>query len=304
VNLRQSLGASRVLQGIGFVAVAVACFSALDTTTKFISTAVPVALVMWVRFVFQTAVTTAIMAPRLGRELFRTRNRALQAARGAALVASSSLAFFSLQKLPVAEFTAIVMLTPLLITLFAASALRERVGLLRWALVLGGFVGAMLVIRPTADDFNWAMLLALSLVAVSAVFQVLTSRLALIDDPATTHFYTGCVGALFGSLALPFMWAGLPAWPVLLQLLLIALFSTLGHFLLIMGYARAPVAVLTPYLYLQIAFAIVGGWWVFGQAPDRWELAGIALIAACGAAGTWVAARRRKDDLRVMLETS
>jgi drug/metabolite transporter (DMT)-like permease len=72
---------------------------------------------------------------------------------------------------------------------------------------------------------------------------------------------------------------------------LMGVLSTLGHILLILAYARTPVAVLTPYLYLQIAFAALGGWLVFAHVPDRWSLAGIALVAVGGVFGTWLTGR-------------
>ena len=70
--------------------------------------------------------------------------------------------------------------------------------------------------------------------------------------------------------------------------------ATVGHFLLILAYRRAPASTLTPYLYAQIGFAMLGGWWVFNQVPDTASLFGIALIAVCGAAGAWLTMRERR----------
>ena len=293
---------NRPLQGIVFVAAATACFASLDTTTKYISAVVPVALLMWVRFMLQAASTALVMWPSRGRALLRTHRPGMQVARGFLLVTSSTLAFFSLRMLPVEDFTAIVMLTPLLMTLVAAASMGEKVSLLRWLLVLCGFIGAMLVVQPGAETFAWTSLLPLALVAVSAGFQILTSRLAREDDASTIHFYTGCTGAVLATLALPFFWQAMPSWPLWGLILLVALFSNLGHLMLILGYGRAPVATLSPYLYLQIPFAMIGSWLVFAQVPDAWSVAGIVLIALSGAAGTWVAARERHQDIRVILD--
>lgn len=290
------------LQAIALVVAATACFATLDTTTKFISAAVSVVLVMWVRFVLQTVGTFAVVWPRQGRALWHTKRPGLQFARALSLLASSTLAFFSLKLLPVADFTAIVMLTPLLMTLVSATALGERVSLLRWVLVLAGFGGALLVIRPGHDTFDWASLLPLALVVVSASFQILTSELAKHDSAVTIHFYTGCVGLAFSTLALPFFWAGVPPWPISGFLLLIAVCSNSGHLLLIFGYARAPMATVTPYLYMQIPFAALGGWLVFARTPDAWSVLGMVVIGLSGAAGTWVTARERRRDVRVILD--
>jgi drug/metabolite transporter (DMT)-like permease len=109
-------------------------------------------------------------------------------------------------------------------------------------------------------------------------------------DPGTTHFYTGLVGLLVTTAALPAAWQPLP-WGTWLALVLMGILGTLGHFLLIVAYRRASVAVLTPFLYLQIAFATLGGWLVFAHVPDEWALLGIGLVAVSGVAGTWITAR-------------
>jgi drug/metabolite transporter (DMT)-like permease len=64
--------------------------------------------------------------------------------------------------------------------------------------------------------------------------------------------------------------------------------ASIGHFLLILAYGRAPAATLTPYMYAQIAFGVVGGWVVFQHLPDQWTFVGMGLIALCGALGAWL----------------
>ena len=285
--------------GIAFVVLAVLCFGALDTTTKFASATAPVMMALWMRYAIQTVVTAAALAPRRGAGLLRTSRPALQFVRGLLLLVSSGIAFFSLRVIGVGEFTAVVMLTPLILTVVAALTLHEPVSALRWLCVLGGFAGSLLVVRPGRELFQWAMLLPLVLVAANTGFQVLTSRLARTEDPGTTHFYTGLVGLLVTTAALPAAWTPLP-WSTWLALVLMGILGTLGHFLLIVAYRRASVAVLTPFLYLQIAFATLGGWLVFAHVPDDWALAGIGLVAVSGVAGTWITARevlgRRRSE--------
>ena len=273
--------------GVAFVAAAVACFAALDSTTKFVSATASVVMVMWARYLFQAVITTATLLPHRGLALLRTRRPLMQLVRALLLLSSSVLAYFSLQVMPVGEFTAIVMITPLVITLLAATSLNERVSATRWLLAAGGFAGAMIVIRPGADMFHWVMLLPLALVAANAGYQVLTSKLVAVDDAGTVQFYTGWVGALVATAALPFAWQSLPAGTWLLMLLL-GLLSTVGHLFLILAFHRSPVNVLTPFLYLQIAFAALFGWLLFSHTPDPMSIIGIVIIVLCGAGGTWV----------------
>lgn len=278
------------LTGIALVTTAMALFATLDTITKFVSTSVPLLMALWFRYVFQALATTAAILPR-GFSRMRTAHPRFQCLRGALLLGSSTLAFFSLKHMPLAEFTAIVMITPLVITLLAATALKERVSPLRWLLVIGGFAGTIVIIRPGGESFSWATLLPLGLVSCNAWFQVLTSRLAKTEDPVTMHFYSGWVGTLIASLALPFVWATLDTWQLWACLLMMGFLGTVGHFMLILAYARTPAATLTPFLYGQIGFAMIAGWLAFSHVPDQWSLAGIGLVTVCGAIGAWLTVR-------------
>ena len=135
------------LNGILLLVAAVACLAVLDTTTKGISPSVPLLMALWFRYAFQAVATTLAVLPRRGWSLPPTDHPKFQCLRGVLLVASSALAFFSLKYLPVGEFTAIVMIAPLLITLLASLTLAERVSVWRWTLVIGGFLGTLLIIR-------------------------------------------------------------------------------------------------------------------------------------------------------------
>jgi len=283
--------------GIALVVAACACFSALDTTTKFISATVPLLMALWFRYAFQAVATTVTVLPVRGMSVLRTLHPKFQVLRGVLLLVSSLFAFASLKHMPVGEFTAIVMIAPLAITVLAATVLKERVSAMRWALVAGGFAGTLVIIRPGAEAFQWASLLPLGLVASNAWFQVLTSKLARTEDPVTMHLYTGWVGTLLASIALPFVWTALPAWWMWAALCFMGFMATVGHFALILAYQRAPAATLTPYLYAQIAFAMLAGWLVFSHVPDRQSMIGIVMIAVCGAGGAWLTVRESRIAL-------
>ncbi|MES2943245.1 MAG: DMT family transporter [Pseudomonadota bacterium] len=282
------------LAGIGLVIAATACFATLDTTTKHISTAVPLLMALWFRYAFQAVATTVAVLPVRGLSVLRTEHPKFQVLRGALLLLTSVFAFFSLKFMPVGEFTAIVMIVPLVITLLASTSLGEKVSPVRWMLVIGGFVGTMVIIRPGDDAFEWTTLLPLCLVVSNAWFQTLTSKLAKTEDPVTMHLYTGWTGTLLASFALPFVWVSLTSWQLWAWMMLMGLMGTVGHFMLILAYQRAPAATLTPYLYAQIGFAMLGGWIAFSHVPDRWSLIGMGMIAVCGAAGAWLAVRESR----------
>ena len=285
---------SNTLHGIGFAVLALACFASLDTTTRHISASISLWVALWFRYAIQAAITTVVVWPGRGRRVFLTRRPKFQLARGLLLFACSILAFFSLKHMPVGEFTAIALLAPLVITVFAAWKLKENIRPLRWILVLGGFMGTLVIIRPGTHHFDWTVILPLMLVGTNSAFQILTSHMAKTEDPITMHFYTGWIGTLMSSFALPFVWEMPADWTVWLQLLLMGVLASIGHFLLILAYGRAPAATLTPYMYTQIGFGVLGGWVVFHHLPDQWTFLGMGLIALCGALGAWLTVRENR----------
>lgn len=270
--------------GIALIVLATACFVVLDTATKHAGSLAPVMMLLWFRYAFQALVTFALRLPVQGLGVLRTGNPRFQLLRGALLMVTSLCSFIGLQHLPVGEFTAMVMLAPLAVTGLAAWVLKERVSALRWALMAGGFAGALLVIRPGGQVFGWALVFPLVLVLAFAGFQILTSRMSNHENPYTTHVYTGLVGMVVLLPVAIWHWdtaALLAHWP---WFALLGAAATFGHWLLILAYRRAPAATLSPYLYGQIGFAMLAGWLAFNHIPDGWAWVGIAVIAVCGVA--------------------
>jgi drug/metabolite transporter (DMT)-like permease len=181
--------------GVGLVLLMGACFAVSDTTIKYLGGLLPVLFLLWARYLFQAS-AMALWLVRRGSPGFRTAHPKFQWVRGALLLFTSAMAFFGLQVMPVAEFTALGMLTPVVVTLIAALMLREPVSGMRWVLVWGGFVGALIVIRPGSGVFGWAALFPLSMALCYGFFQVLTSKLAALESPFTTQFYTGFSGVV------------------------------------------------------------------------------------------------------------
>ena len=268
--------------GIALIVLATLAFAILDTVTKYAVTLVPVLMLLWFRYAFQALLTFALRFPVQKRRLFTTPNPRFQTLRGVLLLITSACSFFGLRYLPVGEFTAMVMLSPLVATAMAAWVLKDHVSHQRWLLMAAGLVGVLLVVRPGGQVFSWALLFPVLLVTTYGWFQVLTSRLSGQENPYTTHFYTGLVGAVVMSPIVVFNWsttALLTYWP---WFLLVGFLGTFGHLMLIRAYARASAPVLTPYLYAQIAFATVAGWLAFKHVPDALAWLGIAVIAASG----------------------
>jgi len=126
---------------------------------------------------------------------------------------------------------------------------------------------------------------------VGAVWQVVSNKLATMDDPATTNLWTGLIGVLLCSAILPWHWQALDAG-VWWQLGGLSLLCALGHLLVIVAHSRVALSQMAPFLYFQIGFAVLAGWIMLGQRPDNWSWAGIAVIAFCGVWGSRAAQAR------------
>ncbi|CAN7222589.1 DMT family transporter [Rhizobacter sp. LjRoot28] len=291
------MSGQRPALGIVLILLMAGCFATMDTSIKYLGAFVPVLLLMWGRYLTQTVVM-AVWLLRSRTSGFRAAHPRFQALRGVLLLLTSSASFFGVQYMPVAEFTAINMLTPVVVTLLAGWVLHERVSLPRWLLVCGGFAGALIVIRPGSGIFGWAVVLPLAGAVSYASFQVLTSKLSALESPFTTHFYTGLTGTLIltpllllSGIDVASTLAGASAGHLALMLG-IGLLGTTGHLLLILALGLAPTATLMPFVYTQIAMAAAVSYAVFRYVPDGWAWVGMAVIAACGAASAWLNVRR------------
>lgn len=295
--MNASLPHPRPLLGVTLIALAASAFATMDSTSRYLGGFMPVLLFFWGRYLFQASVMAVWLSLRGGPRAFASTHPRFQVVRGALLAATSAMSFYGVQHMPVPEFTAINMLTPLLVIVLAGWWLHERVSPLRWALVAGGFAGALIVIRPGSGIFGWAVLFPLAGAFTYASFQVLTRRLSGSESPYATHFYTGLTGTL---ILTPFLvWSPIPVWATLQAapawqlglMLAIGALGTVGHLFLILALGMAPTATLMPFVYLQIAVATVLGWAIFRQVPDTLAFVGMGVIAACGAAGAWLNVR-------------
>jgi drug/metabolite transporter (DMT)-like permease len=265
--------------------VAMAGFVVLDTTTKLVTASVPMLMALWVLFLVQTVVTGGYVLAVRGPASLKTARLGLHAMRGSLLLVVQVLAFFSLKYLPVGEYTALAMTTPLVVTLLATRFLGEHVSPLRLVLVALGLVSTLVIVRPGSNAIGWAMLLPLGLVLVNAAYQLLASKMARTEDAVSTVFFTCCTAMLLSSLPLAWVWQPVADLNLWLGLLLMGLAAAGGNLFFILAFERAPAATLMPYMYLQIGFGILAGWLVFDHVPDFWALVGMGMIAACGVAG-------------------
>jgi drug/metabolite transporter (DMT)-like permease len=281
------------LSAVLLIVISCACFTTIDVTVKYLSQRYPVPLLVWARWGVQLLLMLALLGPRLRWNLLRTKRLPMHLTRGCVLIASSVCFFSALKYLPLAEVTALNYTSPILVTLMAGWFLGERLTRPRWAFVVAGFVGVLLIVRPGSEVLSPAALVALAAAALYATFQILTRRLAG-EDLMVLMIYPSLVGTAIMSAAVP--WFHYDTWYPTSDLVLfigIGIMGFLGHLLFIRAFQQATASAIAPFTYVQLVWSTLAGWLVFGTFPDGWTLAGIVVIAGSGVVLTWYERWRR-----------
>jgi drug/metabolite transporter (DMT)-like permease len=271
------------LRGILLFVFGLFLFACMDATTKYLAERHPVPLIVAVRYIVNFLLMVALLAPSQGLRLVRTQRTGLVLLRAGCLASASLLVGLALQRIPVAETTAINFLAPMLVVLIAGPLLGERIGAVGWAAAIAGFVGVLLVVRPGSGLEAAGVLCALAAVLANAGYQLLSRTLADSERTLALLFYTAMVGAIVFGITLPWFWEDRA--PGAFELLLFAslgVYGGLGHFLFTAAYRHAPASILAPMTYFQLVWAGLLGFLVFGHVPDGLSLIGMAVIAASG----------------------
>ncbi len=269
-----------VRAGIAWMLVTSLFFVSLDATAKILVARYPVVEIVWGRFVFHLLFALLLLGRRLP-SLVRSNALVLQLVRSVFLMATTALFFIGVRLLPLADASAIMFTSPILVTLLAIPFLGEKVGPRRWAAVGVGFLGALIVVRPGLGVMGVGALVLLGCAFCNACYQLITRRLRGTDDPLTTLLYTAVAGTVGTSLALPAVWVPLEGTDWLL-LVMLGAFGCFGHFTLIKAFQSAPAAVVAPFSYANLIWATILGYLIFSDLPDLWTLLGAAIIAAGG----------------------
>jgi drug/metabolite transporter (DMT)-like permease len=281
------------LRGVLLLIAAVLLFACMDTATKYLAALYAVPLIMAVRYGVNLLLMVVILGPRQGRRLYQTQRTGLVILRASCLVVASLFLGWALQRMPVAETTAIIFLGPMLVVLVARPLLGETLSAVGWIAVLAGFAGVLLIVRPgTGLDLIGVASLSVTVVATVA-YNLLSRILARTESTTAMLFFTALAGSIAFATLVPFSLGGPTPTPWQLALLLsLGVIGGLGHFLFTAAFRYAPASLLAPINYLQLVWAGLLGWLVFRHVPDALTLVGMAIVAASGAMVAIRSARR------------
>jgi drug/metabolite transporter (DMT)-like permease len=265
------------IRGIALIAGATVLFAIADTTSKFLSTSLPIIEFIWFRYLLFLVMALLLVRRRpLG-----SRRPGLQLLRALGVVGSSVLFVFGIRQMTMAQATTISFLSPLLITILSIPLLGEQVGVRRWAAVLAGMLGMLIVVRPGTGGFQPAALFGVASSFCWSIALIITRKMAAIDPAQTTILCSAAVGVGVLSLLLPFEIAW-PDGPQIRLMLVLGVLASVGQWMVVEAHRHAAASVLAPISYTQLIWVSVTGYLVFANLPDRWTVLGAAVIVASG----------------------
>ncbi len=269
-------------RGILSMIASMVLFICNDALIKHVSESLPTGQIIFLRGLSATLLIAA-MAVALGawRQMPAVFDRPVLA-RAAIDSLGTFLYLLALFNMPIANVTAVNLSVPLMLTVCAAFLLREQVGWRRWSAVVAGFVGVLLVVQPAAAGFNWFALVALAATATHAARDLLTRRIrAGIPSIIVTLSTAIVVTVAAAGVSAIEGWQPLPMRQLAL-LIVASAFLSGGYYLVIDCMRHGELSVVAPFRYTAMLWALLLGYFVWGDVPNLLAWFGIALLVGSG----------------------
>lgn len=212
-----------------------------------------------------------------GTGLFLTGRPGLHVMRGVVGVSGMFCGFYAVTHLPLADATAISFAKPLFAVVLAATFLGEQVGWRRWSATAAGFAGVVIIVRPGSEMFDFAHVVALLGAFLVADVIVLVKKLQGSERNATIMAYFGIVTTIASAGPAYVVWIA-PTWSELALMAGIGAAAVCGQWMTLKAFRIAEASAVVPFDYMRLLFAIFYGWLFFAEMPDRWTLAGSAIL--------------------------
>ncbi len=280
--------------GIFYMSVACALFPVMNSMVKLLTGIYSFEEVVWVRLATHLVLISAVFLPRRGMALLRTRAPMQQVICSLGLLGATFFFFSAAKYVGVTEAIAISFVSPLAVTFLAWPLLGERITVVRLASVVIGFAGVLIVIRPGSSVFQWASLMIVASAISYAVYQIIVRRVAAVDSPATTAFYSALGCTLVASFFVPFAWKTPDNWRDVAMMLSLGFFGGFGHYCVARAFSYAPANLIAPLNYTQMIGSVVVGYLMFAEIPDFYTWVGSAVIIAAGLLVGWAGRTKAK----------
>ncbi len=267
-------------RGILWMLLTMLFFASTNAIAKHLGEEYPILQMTWVRVVIQATLMMLLFRGRYFRALVTARF-GLHIVRSTLTLGATITMFLGLRFLPLADASALLYSSPLIIAALSAPVLGERVGARRWIGVIVGFVGALIVIRPGIGVMQFAAALPMAAAACQAFYEMSTRSLGRTDATLTILAYTPLAGAIGLGFLAPWFWVT-PDLEAGALMVLLGVMTTISQFTLIRAYQAAAAATVAPFTYTGLIWATVLGVIVFSHVPDQWTILGAVIITASG----------------------
>lgn len=270
-------------RAVGYMLLVAIFIPILNASAKYLAEAkYPVLEIVWWRYAGHFVYMIVFFAPRLGLRLLVASRPVMQLIRSSLLAASTLIFMSALAYVPLTTASAIGFTGPFIVTALAPIMLNERVGIVRWLFVVLGFVGALIILRPGTGAVQPAAFLLLGSAFTSALYQIMSRKIASHDRAETSITYIALAGFALTTVPLPFVWMT-PHSPLDWALFIgLGVFGGFGHYFWQRALELAPAPFVSPFNYLGLIGAALLSVVVFGQFPDIWVWVGAAIIAGSG----------------------
>jgi drug/metabolite transporter (DMT)-like permease len=271
-----------LLLGIFFMCAACTLFPIMNGIVQVLSRTYPSEQIIWARTTGHLLIVLALIVPRYGFSVLKSRKPGVQVSRSLLLLASTTFFFFSVKDVPLAKASSISFMSPFFVTLLALPMLGEQIGWKRLAAVTVGFLGVLVVIRPGSEVFQPAALGIVVSAFCYAIYQILTRQVAGLDRPETSVMYSGLFGALVMCCVIPFFWVPFNSWSDIFWHLTLGVLGAAGHWCVAKAMTYGAANVIAPFQYWQMIGAIAVGYAITGLWPDQWTWLGASIIIGAG----------------------
>jgi len=267
-------------RGILFMLLGTALFTFNDALGKWMVASVAVGQLLFIRSATALVVLLPAVHKAGWRKVFVLQQPGQHALRLAFIVAEVFCFYLAVRHLPLADVMAVYQATPLIVTILAIPLLGEAVGWRRGLAVGIGFIGVLLVLQPDGGVFTAPALIALGGSFTYALSMVATRKLRETNSLSLIVYHSIAVGGV-GLLTLPWGWEPVDL-PGIGYLALIGVVATAAHMCMNQSLKLAPAAVVVPFTYTSLLWAILLGWLFFADLPTPLMLLGAGIIVASG----------------------
>ena len=279
---------NNVLLGIGLMVVTTFMFSTMDGVSRYLAENNNVFTLVTMRYWFIAIVIaiTCLFVKDSFQKVLYTKQPFTQFSRGLILSLNNCLVVYTFTLLGLVETHAIIACYPLIVAGLSVPFLGEKFGWRRWTAIFIGFVGVIIILRPTTNVISEGAIYALVAAIMFAVYLILTRYVSRLDKAITSFFWAGIGGSVTMTIISFFIWEDILKED-LLWLLIMCLLSASSHFMMVKTLQVAEASVIQPFSYLQLVFGSIIGVTIFSESIDLMIVVGVTIVIGAGLFTAW-----------------